>query len=313
MGLTGDGEFAFIERVRGLVGGSTPGERWIGDDTAVLDDGLLFATDALVDGVHFRLDWCDPADVGWKAVAVNVSDVAAMGGIPRAIVASIVASPGGGSTGIADQVMAGVVEAATAFRCPLVGGDTTSGPTLVVTVAIMGIVDEGAAVCRDGARSGDTVFVTGELGGATAALHDLVAGREPRPELAARLHRPTPRVAEGRAAADAGATAMIDISDGLAGDHGHIAEASQVGVRIEADRVPVAEGISLAEALVGGDDYELCFTAPDSDRVADVFREWGLAAPHPIGEITRSSSRELVLADGSTEPFPTKGYEHRVS
>jgi thiamine-monophosphate kinase len=171
-----------------------------------------------------------------------------------------------------DQLYDGLVEASAAYGCPIVGGDLTSGPVLVVTVAITGTVD-GEPVLRSGARPGDTVFVTGPLGGAAADLRAGIAGR---------TARPLARVAEGNAARLAGASAMIDLSDGLALDLRRVASASGAGVVV--DDVPVADGATREDAMTGGDDYELVFTAPDPARVTGMFA--GLREPVVIGRVT---------------------------
>src|SRR5256714_739856 len=162
---------------RGRVGG--------GDDPAVLDGGLLFATDVLTEGVHFDLRWATTADVGWKALAVNLSDLAAMGGSPRAAVCGVVL--GAGRKGEADDLAAGIMAAAAELGCPLVGGDTVVGAALTVTVAVIGDSPEGGAVLRSGAQPGDSVFVTGPLGGSKAALGALRPGGAVDPVALARL------------------------------------------------------------------------------------------------------------------------------
>jgi thiamine-monophosphate kinase len=227
----------------------------VGDDGAVLEGGRLVCTDLLVDGVHFRSAWASSEDVGWKALAVNLSDIAAMGGTPEAALAAV-ALPEGTS---ADAVLEGLLECAEAFGCELVGGDTSSGPALFVAVTVLGRAER--PVLRSGAQPGDTVFVTGPLGAAAAVLARLDAGEDV--DDADPLHRPVPRLAEGRAAAAAGATAMLDLSDGLALDARRLAEASGVRIELDPDAIPVAAGATLDQAVGGGDDYELCFTAPD--------------------------------------------------
>jgi len=234
------GEFAAIDRIRRLLPSAPAGQAWIGDDAAVLADGLLLAIDAVAQGVHFG-PLAPLEDVGWKALTVNVSDVAAMGGTPGHAVVAVAAPPG---TEL-DRLYAGLAEAADAYRCPIVGGDLTNAGALVVTVAVTGHVD-GAPVLRSGARPGDGIYVTGPLGGAAAHAY--------RP-------RPAARVAEGEAARRAGATAMIDVSDGLVSDLGHIADASHIGYDL--DDVPVADGATREQALHGGEDFELVFTGVD--------------------------------------------------
>jgi thiamine-monophosphate kinase len=304
------GEFAFLERLRRALPAGPDGQVWLGDDTAVLDDGLLFATDVLVEGVHFDLRWSTPADAGWKALAVNCSDLAAMGGTPRAAVAAVVVPAD--RPGLADALAAGLGEASVAFGCPLVGGDTVVGEALCLSVAVVGDSPPGGAVLRSGGRPGDTVLVSGPLGGARGALQALRRGEAPDPAAAARLHRPVPRLLEGRTAAAAGATAMIDLSDGLAGDLGHLCQESGWGVRIEAGAIPVGPGAVMEDALLGGDDYELCFTARDPGRVGAAFDAAGLVVPVPIGLLTEVPERVLVLPGGEERALPAGGWEHPV-
>lgn len=270
-----------------------PGEVWIGDDAAVLrppDGPLLLAADALVEGLHWDPAVVGPDDAGWKALAVNVSDLAAMGGRPLHCVVTVTVPPGRG--GDLDRLYDGLEAAAKALDCPVVGGDLTGGPALVVTVAVTGTVDgEGAPVppvLRSGARPGDLLFVTGPLGAASAALRER---RAPA--------RVTPRVAEGVAARVGGATAMLDLSDGLVIDLRRLAEASGVGVVV--DDVPVAEGASSDDALAGGDDYELVFAAPSPPSFPARLR-----APIAIGRCT-ADPNERRLGAG---PLPEGGWEH---
>lgn len=266
------GESVFVDGLASRFGPGPAGETWIGDDAAVLRPPagpLLLCIDPMVQGVHFTHV---SADVGWTAVARNVSDIAAMGGRPLHAVVSLVLPPGAD----AGPVLDGLVEA-TAL-CPVVGGDTSSGATFTVTVAVTGTVD-GEPVLRTGARPGDTVFVTGPLGG--------------------RPRRPVPRVTEGEAARLAGATAMIDVSDGLAAD------LRRLGVGMAIDAVPVAEGASWDDALFAGEDYELVFTAPDPDRVLAAF---AASAELPLAIGVCTGDGRLRLGDG---PLPEGGWEHR--
>jgi thiamine-monophosphate kinase len=243
-------------------------------------DGRLRAADAVGRGVHAH----DVQDLGWKAVVANVSDVAAMGGTPLWLLVTVAAPPDVDL----DLVHRGVHQAATAFGCEVVGGDLTNAPELVVGVAVVGRC-EGSPVLRSGAGAGDSVFVTGPLGGAAAT------GWTARPQA---------RPAQGRAAREAGATAMIDLSDGLGADLAHLLDASGVGV--ELTHVPVAEGASVDHALGGGEDYELVFTAPDVERVAETFAEAGLAVPERIGVCVGDPTVRLLAG----EPLPTIGWEH---
>ena len=282
----------------------------VGDDAAVLDGGLLLCTDVLTEGIHFDLRWSTPADVGWKALAVNLSDIAAMGGTPRAAVCAVVL--GAGRKGEADDLAAGIMAAATELGCPLVGGDTAVGSTLTVTVTVLGDSPEGGAVLRGGASPGDSIFVTGPLGGSRAALGALRRGEAADPVALARLQRPVPRLVEGRTAAAAGAGAMIDLSDGLSSDLAHLCRASGAGARLEASAVPIGPGATVDDALAGGDDYELCFTAPDPVRVAEAFAAAGLHLPAPIGSITVGDEVLLGTPNGGSWPLAPGGWEHPV-
>ena len=264
-------EFALIGRLR---------ERFaeIGDDAAVVEPPsgpLLLAADTVVAGVHTPPD-LPLEDIGWKAVVVNVSDMAAMGGRPLHLLVTVAAPPG---TDL-DRLFDGVAEAAQAYICPVVGGDLTTADTLVVTVAVTGTVD-GTPVTRSGASPGESIYVTGPLGAAAASGW---------------TRRPVARVAEGVDARGAGATAMIDVSDGLVADLGHIADESGVGFALE--EVPIAPGATLEQALTGGEDYELVFTAPVA-RLPVGFR---------IGVCTADPA-ERTLAG---RPLPDGGgWEHR--
>ena len=242
------GEFAAIERIRRLLPDPPPNEVWSGDDAAVVGDRLLLAIDAVVEGVHFGAD-TPLEDVGWKVVVANVSDIAAMGGRPGHCLASVVGPAGT----YLDRLAAGMAEAAAAYDCPLVGGDLANGTTIVVTVAITGHLDDAPGpVLRSGAQPGDRIYVTGPLGANAASGWKL---------------RPEARVEQGQQARRAGATAMIDVSDGLIADLNHIADASGVGYELDDDAIPVAPGATLEHALHGGEDYELIIAAPPQTAI----------------------------------------------
>jgi len=287
------------------------GETWTGDDAAVLDGGLLVTTDAMVEGVHFDLAWSTPFDAGWKAVAVSVSDVAAMGGSPSAMVVALGAPPD--RPGIADEVTLGLGAAAGETATALVGGDVTESPVLTLTTTVLGHPGARGPVLRTGATPGDRLYVTGEIGLAVSALDRLRQGETPDERALERLLRPVPRVAEGLTAADAGASAMIDTSDGFALDTTRLCVASGVGVRIATDRLPLADGVEARRALVGGDEYELCFTAPDPDAVVMAFERARLPLPAEVGEITGPPERLLVDAAGETSDLPSEGWRHRLA
>ncbi|MFZ4585759.1 MAG: thiamine-phosphate kinase [Acidimicrobiia bacterium] len=301
------GEFEFLTRLRDRLPHAPEGQLWSGDDAAVLANGLLAATDALVDNVHFRLSRGAPADVGWKSIAVNVSDLAAMGGTPTAALAAVALPP---DLAVADALVDGMIAACEAFGCPLVGGDLTTAPVAMIAVAALGQAPATGPVTRAGARPGDTVFVTGSLGAAAGALHAIDRSEVPHPEGVVRLDRPVARLAEGQAAARAGARAMIDVSDGFAQDLGHICDESGVGVRVDAEAVPVGPGATIDDALAGGDDYELVFCAPDPDAVRAAFVAAGLAPPSAVGTIVEGG--RTVVVDGREQALGVGGWEHQL-
>ena len=258
-----------------------------GDDCAVLAcepwGVLLVTVDAVIDGVHAHWAEHGPAAFGYKAVARGLSDIAAMGGEPLwAVIAATL--PPGTDAAQAKELFLGAERAG----CELVGGDTAVGPTATVTATVMGRAREGGPILRSGARVGDRIVVSGPLGGSYASGHHLEF---------------TPRIEEARQlteACDVGA--MIDISDGLAVDLGHLLAASGVGARLEADAIPLRD-VPLADALTDGEDYELLATiAP------------GVEPPAPfvvIGTITAADA-VLVHPDGTTEALTGGGYEHRA-
>jgi len=303
------GELAALDRLAALLPAAPEGEIWIGDDAAVVDLGtlgpLLLATDLVAEGVHFDRGLSTLADVGWKVLAVNVSDIVAMGGRPlRAVVALA-----GASTDELDALYRGLGEAAAAYDCPIVGGDLSAGTPgggLVVSVAVLGTTDGRPAVLRRGARPDDRVYVTGPLGRAAAGLRMLRADPRASGALVEAHRRPVPRADEGLVAAGCGASAMIDCSDGLGIDLDRLAKASGVGVVL--DLVPVAEGATLEEALGGGEDYELVFCAPVGVDVGEAFAERGLTPPIEIGHAVADASVRLL--EGA--PLPLSGYQHRL-
>jgi len=271
---------------------------------------MLLAADAVVAGVHSDLDLVGLDDMGWKAMVANVSDIAAVGGRPCCAVVTV-AGPLG--TLDLDLLYDGLIAASEAYECPIVGGDLSSSVTLVVSVAIVG---DGRGdvppVLRSGAQPGDTLFVTGPLGSSAAGLELLrTAAVADAPDLVLAHRRPRARLDEGTAARVAGATAMIDVSDGLASDLRHLADESGVGVVLE--RVPVAIGVNRvsddpeATALGGGEDYELLFAAPDPERVEATFAERGLGTPLRIGRCTAEAG-ERRLRDAE---LPVLGWQHR--
>jgi thiamine-monophosphate kinase len=297
------GEFAAIAAIAAkLPGPPDAGQVWIGDDTAVLPiptgHRFLFAADSMVAGVHADLALTGIDDLGWKALAAAVSDIAAMGGDPGWAVVTVACPPG---TDLG-RLYEGLADSAGVHHCPIVGGDLSEAPVLVVTVAVTGSCD-GLPVLRSGARAGDDVWVTRPLGAAAAGLRAYrSAATGTDPSLLSAHARPVAELMAGAAARRAGATAMIDISDGLTADLGHLADASHVGIAL--DTVPVAEGASFDDALGGGEDYALAFTAPDSALVATEFA--GFPEPIRMGSCTAIDGE--LLFEG--RPLTRKGWEH---
>ncbi|GAB1408504.1 thiamine-phosphate kinase [Thermomonas brevis] len=288
----------------------------IGDDAALLQPPpglqLAVAMDTLNAGVHFP-DGSAPADIGWKALAVNLSDIAAMGATPAWCTLSL--SLPAPDAGFVEGFLDGFLALADAHGVALVGGDTTRGP-LSVCVTAHGFVEPGQALRRDGAQAGDEVWVSGTLGDAAAALTQWQAGDSLDPALRARLDRPTPRLALGRALRGI-ASACIDVSDGLLADLGHVCAASGVAARVELDALPASPALRQAfagEALrrlqsAGGDDYELCFTAPAAVRDAVLQRAADVGATR-IGRIVEGQGVVALDADGAAWQPARAGYQH---
>ncbi len=310
----GTGEFATVERLRRLLADAGPvapsGEVWIGDDTAVLEPPrgrMLLTTDLVVAGVHGDLELITVADLGYRAMVASLSDIAAMGGRPCH---AVIAVAGPADTDL-DDLYRGVSDASVEFGCPVVGGDLSNAEELCVAVSMTGEVEgTPGPVLRAGARPGDLLFVTGTLGASAAGLR-LLRTRRRAPEtpedryLIDAHRRPRPRLAQGEAARLGRARAMVDVSDGLAGDLRRLAEASGVGIHLE--DVPVAQGATEDEALYGGEDYELVMATPDAKVLTDVFVSRGLDPPHLLGRCVEDpaerSWRGQVLAGGWEHAF----------
>jgi thiamine-monophosphate kinase len=295
-----------LERIAAIVGRRTvpSGEVHIGDDAAVLAPFVgqaLISTDVAVLGVHLDETLFPLEDLGFKAVAAAVSDLAAMGGRPRAAVVAVSSPPGIDL----EELHRGIADAATITNCPIVGGDLTRSKDVAVAVTVMGECPDRGAVLRSGAKAGDEILVTGPLGRSAAGLRRRRAGAPLNDELVVAHRRPWPRIDEGIAARNAGAHAMMDLSDGLGIDLHRLADASRVG--FELTHVPVAEGATLEEATSGGEDYELLIVTNDSARLRMIFIDRGLRAPVTIGTINRDVN--VRLCNG--EVFERRGWQHQ--
>jgi len=320
------GEFDLIKRISADL---TPTGRsvivGIGDDSAVLHPPAgrlqLVTTDMLVENVHFRLDIAEPFQIGWKSIAVNISDIAAMGGEPTYAFISI-GLQRETTVEFVDDLYSGMRRIAKAYSVDIVGGDTVSSPHLIINIALLGEVEAENVVLRSGAQTGDALVVTGDLGGSEAGLAILKHGL---PVEGTEKHlMPTPRVREGRLLAKSGhVTSMIDISDGLASEVHHICEASGTGARLYVRNIPISDNVHrVAEhigkkshdfALYGGEDYELLFTC-QPDKVSllaeDILKDCGTPLT-TVGQIMEMS-HSITMEDtsGRIVPLEPRGYDH---
>jgi thiamine-monophosphate kinase len=329
MELTEDQLVAAVAKV---ISGDAPGVLLgVGDDAALVEPGrgpMVVTTDMLLEGVHFDLAAIAPTDLGAKSIVVNVSDIAAMGGSPRYAVVSL-GLPATVETAWVMELYGGMRAACDEYAVSLVGGDTNRADAVTIAVTVIGEVAPGAAVRRDGARPGDLIGVTGSLGAAAGGfllsrLHPSKLGRalgEPGGRaLLEALYRPVARVGEGQTLAQAGATAMMDLSDGLAKDLSRLCAASGCGARIRADAVPVSDALRAASdalgvdalelALSGGEDYELLATldATAFDRARGELQERFGVTLTEVGVIIDEG---LVRVDADGErPLEPKGWDH---
>lgn len=323
------GELALLERMLTGLAPASSGEVWSGDDAAFFrarSERLLLTTDAMVEHVDFELEYCSGEDVGWKVVAINASDIAAMGGRPAQAVATL-ALPPHTHVSFVDGVVRGMTSAARRWGIELVGGDLSQAAELTLSIALLGSPPAAAPVLRSGAAPGEAICVTGSLGGAAGGLVVLQRGlgrdSSPAGALVTRQLRPAARVDEAERLVAAGATAMIDVSDGLAVDLGHLTEASSIGCRVEQDRIPVDENLGwladqldgrfhpLATAITGGEDYELLFTIAN-ERVGHArasLQELGTALVR-IGTATESGH---LIGEDDLEGWRKRGWQHLLN
>lgn len=313
------GEFDLIERIRARAGTRSDVLLGIGDDAALLAPPpgmqLAVATDTLNIGVHFPAETAAD-DIGWKSLAVNLSDLAAMGAMPAWCSLSL-SMPEADEAWL-DGFIDGFTTLAAMHDVALIGGDTTRGP-LSICVNVIGLVEPGHALRRDAAQVGDDIWISGTLGDAAAALSLWQAGREMPKSLRDRLDRPTPRVALGRALSDI-AHACIDVSDGVLADLGHICKSSGAGAEIDVDALPASPALTTlagdhAESrrqwqATGGDDYELCFTASAdmAQRVIEAGQACGVAVTR-IGRVSAASGLRALQAGSEWQPVRT-GHQH---
>jgi len=325
------GEFGLINLLAEMISGSENKQSvsWrnlavgIGDDAAVWLAGAdirLATVDSLIEGVHFTLKTTPWKELGWKALAVNLSDIAAMGGMPRYALISL-ALPETTEVEDVTALYQGMVELAQRFEVAIIGGDTTRAEAVSIAVTVLGSTGKEHILTRGAATVGDKIAVTGYLGTAAAGMEMLTGQLKFDDEITDRLRGaflcPLPRVIEGQALIEQGVKAAIDISDGLVADLKHICQASRVGARVEVERVPVHPAVrdsfgdkALGLALSGGEDYELLFTAPAEviDRV-----KGAVSCPVTvIGEIVADNPGEVGLFDINGKSFALQqaGWEH---
>lgn len=321
------GEFSLIARYFDRVSSSRRDvETGIGDDCALLTVAekqlLAISTDTLVSGIHFLPD-IDPRDLGYKALAVNLSDLAAMGADPAWLTLAITLPEVDESW--LEAFSDSLFEQLEYYDMQLIGGDTTRGP-LAMTLGIHGLVPAGRALKRSGARPGDWIYVTGTPGDSAAGLAILqdrlvVKDSVQAAYLKKRHLRPTPRILHGQALRDL-ASSAIDLSDGLISDLGHILKASECGARVDLDALLYSEAIkanvsaelALQWALSGGEDYELCFTVPEINRGALDVAIGNLGIPFTcIGQVAPESEGLQFMQNGKPVTLDLKGYDHFAS
>lgn len=319
------GEFDLIARLAPLLDGAGDGVVvGHGDDAAVLavgERGVVVTVDALVEDVHFRRDLSTFADIGWKAVAVSVSDVAAMGAKPASAVVAL-CRPMALDEADVEAVYRGMRAACDRWGVRLVGGDTVASDQLVISVTVVGEADPVAVVRRSGARPGDRIVVVGALGAAAAALAQVRAGQAPDPQLLAAHRRPLALVDAGAVLAAHGATALIDVSDGLGADLGHVCAASGVGARVRWSDLPVADGAADAACAAGahpvdvvaggGEDYALVAALPAAvaqQAAAAAGATEGVPAA-VVGEIVAGTRVVLVFGGGGERDLTRMGFDH---
>ena len=299
------GPGAEFDAVRALLAQWGTAAEGVGDDGAVLDvpagSRLVVSTDTTVEDVHFRRAWLSPQEIGWRATQAALSDLAAMGAAPLGVLLALtVPADWRPSLGALAE---GIAAATRASQTPIVGGDVTDGDRLALAITVLGHAPK--PVARSGARPGDGLFVTGRLGGAGAALAAWERGSAPQPEHRKRFARPTARLAEGQWLAASGATAAIDLSDGLAGDVAHLAAASGVRCVLDLGAIPCEDGVDVAAALASGEEYELLVAAPTLDASAFAAAFGGLALTR-IGRVESARGAGEVVAerDGRPEALP---------
>lgn len=306
------GSGAEFDVIRGFLAIWGDGAQGIGDDAAIMDipqgERLVVSTDACVEHVHFRREWMTPEEIGARATAAALSDLAAMAATPRGLLVAL---------GVSDAwraelpgLAAGVGTAAAAAQCIIVGGNLSAAGELSLTMTVFGSAVR--PLMRAGAREGDIIFVTGRLGGAGAALGAMLDGRAPSADARARFVGPVPRLREARWLEEHGARAAIDISDGLIADAAHLARASGVSIELNEHAVPCFAGVTSRDALASGEEYELLVAMPPSHAIStnEFERLFGIPLT-AIGIVVRATDPVVTIA-GSPGEEPA-GHDHFAS
>jgi thiamine-monophosphate kinase len=280
----------------------------IGDDAAILDvpagQRLVVSTDATVEGVHFRREWLKPEEIGFRAAVAALSDLAAMGALPLGLLLGLGVPQDWSGSLVA--IARGVGDAAAAAGCPIVGGNLSRAKELSLTLTVLGTA--ARPLERGGVRTGDVLYVTGRLGGPRAAVRAWMEGSTPRVEHRARFAAPRPRIAEARWLVDAGCHAAIDISDGLVADAGHLAQASGVRLELDLDALPCVKGVSLDEAVSGGEEYELIVAFPEATGVDVVTFEQRFGVP--LTRIGVACDGTGIAIKGASRVDQPRGHDH---
>lgn len=304
-GMRGGSEFDLVRRFLSVWGDSAVA---IGDDAAVLpaihEGQLAWTIDTSVENVHFRRNWLTPAEIGYRATASALSDLAAMAASPLGILSAVVLPMSWVEE--AEQIADGMADAARTCGAKILGGDLSSGGALSITISVLGTAPR--PLLRSTARRGDLVYVTGRLGGPAAAIRALTAGQSPNPEHRERFARPIPRINEAIWLADHGISAGIDVSDGLVADLQHIAAASDVAISVDLERIPAVEGASPLEAAGSGEEYELAVTSGSELDAREFEHRFGIQLTR-VGRVSDGQGR-VTLLDRGTEVALPPGYLH---
>ena len=280
-----------------------------GDDAAILDVAhgarLVASTDTSVEGVHFRREWLSLQEIGYRATVASLSDLAAMAADPIGLL--IAATIPAGIAESIELLADGIGQAARDGGCPIVGGDLTGGDRISLTMTVLGTA--APPVGRGGAKVGDSLWVTGRLGGPGAAVRALLAGELPSAEHWPRFAHPVARIAESRWLAERGARAMIDLSDGLSSDARHIAAASGVALEIDITLIPCVPDVTAHAAATSGEEYELLLSAPDEFDV-DVFSARFAVPLTRIGVVVEGPEGDVTFKEGESRVDLASGYDH---